>query len=466
MTLRTWDVAVIGGGPGGYSAALRCAEHGLNTVLIERAQLGGTCLNIGCIPSKAVIHAANTFADIATGRLDGLGIAVAEPRLELSQLMTWTTGVVDKLRTGVSNLLSGVDVEVVRGHAEVVDANNLIAHGVDGTQRTITAKNVVIATGSRPAELDVLPFGGTTISSDEVFRLERLPERLVVVGAGYIGLELGTAIRKLGAAVTVVEVADRVLPQFDRQLTRPVETRLRELGIELMTAGTVEGASGHGVNVRLEAGGNAQLPADLILVTVGRAPVTDGLGLDRLGLASRGRFLAIDDCCQTSMRGVFAVGDISGEPMLAHRAIAQAHIAGDVIAGKERTWDHRAIPAVCFTDPEIFSVGLDSSDVAGRADVFTSRVPFGANGRALTLADAVGFVQLHADTEDHRVLGAQGVGPNVAELALACGMAIEMEATLGDLSATIAAHPTLSESITDAASHALERHRSRRESAR
>jgi dihydrolipoamide dehydrogenase len=317
---------------------------------------------------------------------------------------------------------------------------------------------VVIATGSQPVELPSLPFGGPVISSTEALSLPAVPQKLVVVGGGYIGLELGTAFAKMGSAVTVVEAARQILPQYDADLVKPVSKRLGELGVRVLTEAKAKGLSGDGGALVIETvdGKEQSLPADKVLVTVGRKPRTEGWGLDELDLARAGSFLRIDDQCRTSMRGVYAIGDITGEPMLAHRAMAQGEMVAEIVAGKKRAWDKRCIPAVCFTDPEIVTVGL--SPEAARASgqqIKVGQFPLSANGRAMTLGGEAGLVRVVARADNHLVLGIKAAGTAVSELAAAFALAIEMGACLEDIAGTVHAHPTQGEGFQEAALKAL-----------
>ena len=316
----------------------------------------------------------------------------------------------------------------------------------------------MIATGSVPVELPALPFGGPVISSTEALALTERPERLVVVGAGYIGLELGTAFAKLGTNVTVVEALPRILPQYDADLTRPVARALDRLGIEVLTGAKANRLTSGALSVETADGKEARLKADKVLVTVGRRPATDGWGLEELDPDRDGAFVRIDDQCRTSMRGVYAIGDVTGEPMLAHRAMAQGEMVADILAGHRRSWDKRCIPAVCFTDPEIVTAGLspDEAKRTGR-DIRTGQFPFTANGRAMTLAAEDGFVRVVARADNNLVLGIQAVGGAVSELAASFALALEMGARLEDVAATIHAHPTQSEAFPEAALKALGR---------
>ncbi len=356
---------VVGAGPGGYVCAIRAGQLGIDTVIVEAKKLGGTCLNVGCIPSKALIHAADEFDKIARIGAGGspLGISAGRPELDFSKTMFWKDGIVGRLNSGVAGLLKKAGVKVVEGWACFRDGKSVEVETETG-QQVIRAEQVVIATGSSAFELPSLRFGGKVISSTEALSLSQVPSRLVVVGAGYIGLELGTAFAKMGAAVTVVEAQSRILPHYDAELTRPVARRLQELGITVLTGAKAKGltSSGDAVSVEAADGQGVTLPADKVLVTVGRKPRTEGWGLDAIDLDMDGPFLRIDEKCRTSMRGVYAIGDVTGEPMLAHRATAQGEMVAEIIAGENRAWDKRCIPAVCFTDPEIVSVGLSPGE--------------------------------------------------------------------------------------------------------
>src|SRR3984957_18710941 len=325
---------VIGGGPGGYVCAIRAGQLGIDTVLVETQKLGGTCLNVGCIPSKALIHAAEQFEKIKRvgSGASPLGIFVGRPELDLAKTMLWKDGIVGRLNNGVSGLLKRAAVKVVEGWARFRDGKTVEVRTEIG-QQVIRAEQVVIATGSSAIELPFLPFGDRVISSTAALALTEVPGRLVVVGAGYIGLELGTAFAKMGAAVTVVEAQSRILPQYDSELTRPVASRLRELDFEVMTRAKAKGLlpSGDALSVESADGRMLALAADKILVTVGRKPATDGWGLDAIDLDMDGQSIRIDDQCRTSMRGIYAIGDVVGEPMLAHRASAQGRMVAEIV---------------------------------------------------------------------------------------------------------------------------------------
>ena len=452
QTIKT-NVLVIGAGPGGYVAAIRAGQLGLETVIVEADKPGGACLNRGCIPSKALIHAAGEFAAMTEKLGPGhMGISLATPPvLDLAGTVAWKDGIVRKLNTGVTALLKRARVTQVQGRAVFSDAKTCTVE-TDTGPVTITAQNVVLATGARPVELPFLPFGGDVISSTEALSLGRLPQTLAIVGAGYIGLELGIAFARMGTQVTVVEAQDRILPLYDADLVQPVARWLSRNGVTLHLSARAKGrGAGGGLEIVTADGQALTIPAEKILVTVGRRPVTDGFGLEQMGVDLDGPFIAIDDRMRTSMRGVYAIGDVTGEPMLAHRASAQGEMVAEIIAGHDRRFEPVAIPAVCFTEPEIVSVGLSPAEAQARGlDTVIGQFPYQANGRALSMDGGDGFVRVVATRDDHRLLGVQAVGAHVSELSAAFVTALEMGAVLEDIAGIIHAHPTLSEGFHEA----------------
>ena len=463
MDNRATTLLIIGGGPGGYVAAIRAAQLGIATTLVEGERLGGTCLNIGCIPSKALIHAAEEFEKATHYAQDSpLGIRVESPRIEIGQTVKWKDGIVRKLTDGVGALLKKNGVQVVKGWARIVDGKTVEVAAAGAAQEAVRigCEHLLIAAGSISVALPAMPFGGNVISSTEALAPAVLPRRLVVVGAGYIGLELGIAYRKLGVEVTVVEALERVLPAYDDELAKPVVASLRRLGVEMLLGCKVEGMSkeGDAVRIRNPQGGESSLPADQVLVAVGRRPCTEGWGLEALMLEMNGRALRIDDQCRTSMRNVWAIGDVTGEPMLAHRAMAQGEMVAEIIAGHRRRFAPAAIPAVCFTDPELVVVGQTPGEAqAAGVDCISALFPFAANGRAMTIESSDGFVRVVARRDNHLIVGWQAVGRGVSELSTAFSHSIEMGERLEDTAATIHAHPTLGEAVQEAALRALGR---------
>jgi len=464
MTMETTMLLIIGGGPGGYVAAIRAGQLGIPTVLVEAEELGGTCLNIGCIPSKALIHAADAFHQAASySGESALGIRAGAPSIDVGKTVGWKDGIVKRLTGGVGTLLKKNKVKVVRGWATILDGKTVevrqTVQGENGDEPLrIRCEHLLLATGSQPVELPFLPFGGAVVSSTEALSPASVPEHLVVVGAGYIGLELGTAYRKLGARVSVVEAAGRVLPAYDDELVKPVAAALERLGIEVHLESSVLGpaADGQGVRMKNAGGEEVTLAADRVLVAVGRRPRTEGFGLESLLLDMNGRAVRIDNQCRTSMRNVWAIGDVAGEPMLAHRAMAQGEMVAEIIAGKRRHFMPAAMPAVCFTDPEVVVVGLGPQEAARQGlDCISASFPFAANGRAMTLEATDGFVRVVARKDNHVIVGWQAVGAAVSELGAAFSQSIEMGAQLEDIGGTIHAHPTLGEAVQEAALRAL-----------
>ena len=447
---------VIGAGPGGYVCAIRAGQLGVDTVVVDPAPPGGTCLNVGCIPSKALIHAADEYHLLARrSAAPAMGISAGGAMLDFPALQAWKDGIVGHLTGGVTTLLRKAGVRLIRGTAQLRDGKTAVVDTPEGPVM-IHAGALVLATGSTPVELPALPFGGAVLSSTEALALPAPPASLAVIGGGYIGLDLGTAFAKLGARVTVIEAAPRILPQYDAELTRPVARRLQALGVRVVTGARAGGLSETGA-LRIATGDGAEdIAAEKILVTAGRHPRTQAAGIEGLRLEMAGPFLRIDDRCRTSMNGVYAIGDLTGEPMLAHRAMAQGEMVAGIVAGGPQRWDHRAIPAICFTDPEIVSSGLlpEAAAQAGHK-VTTGLFPFAANGRAMTGADEDGFVRVVARADTHEILGIQAVGAGVSEMAGGFALALEMGARLEDVAGTIHAHPTRAEALHEACLRAL-----------
>jgi len=449
QTLRT-QLLILGAGPGGYVCAIRAAQLGVGTIIVESGKPGGTCLNVGCIPSKALIHAADEFHRLlgfcdSDGGTDQMGIQAQHASIDLAQTISWKNNIVTRLNSGVAGLLKKAGVQSVSGHARFLDGKSVVVNTAEGEIR-IQCENVVIATGSEPVELSALPFSEHVLDSTAALSLTEIPETLAVVGGGYIGLELGTSFAKLGARVTVVESAERILPQYDKQLTADVAKRLDALGITVLT----------NTSALEYIAAERQLRTSKVLVTVGRKARLSGWGLSELSLGSKDGFITIDEHCQTSMRGVYAIGDVTGDPMLAHRAMAQGELVAQHLSGLQVSWDKQCIPSVCFTDPEIVCAGLspeEANELGIQAD--TSSFPFKASGRAMSIQREDGFVRVVSDKSNGALLGVQAVGAGVSELAAAFAIAIEMGARAEDIAMTIHAHPTLGEGFQEACMSAL-----------
>lgn len=462
---RNCTVLVVGGGPGGYPAAIRAGQLGMDTILVEGDRLGGTCLIRGCIPSKAMIQAATRYEETRKLSEDGeMGISISgESKLDMGELVAWKDGVVDKLSGGVGSLLKAAKVEHVEGWAEFEDAKTCTVRRQGKPALKITAEHVILANGSVEAELPFMKFdGGTVISSRDALSLAQMPEHLAVVGAGYIGLELGIAYAKMGAKVTVVEAADSILPAYDGELSRPVAQWMKAHGVTVHLSCKAKGVVQKGNETHLEfetkEGEIESARADKVLVAVGRRPNTQGWGLENMAVDMDGPFVKVDARCATSMRNVWAIGDLVGEPMLAHKATAQGEMVAEIIAGHRREFDHRHIAAVCFTEPEIVGVGLTPDEARAQGEeVIVGKFPFAASGRALAMGGGTdgGFVRVTARASDHVVIGIHAVGAHAAELSGEFAHAIEMCARLEDIAGTIHVHPTLTEATGEAALAAL-----------
>ena len=464
MQTKKCQVLVIGAGPGGYVAAIRAGQLGLSTIIVEGEKAGGTCLIRGCIPSKALIHAAHQFHKLSKhASNDGhMGISIPGPaELNMSNLVSWKEGIVTRLNKGVEHLLKNAGAELVIGWAEFQDAKTVkVGEGKDAT--IIQAEHVILANGSVPIELPFMPYDENVISSREALSLEELPKQVAIVGGGYIGLELGITFRMLGSEVTVVEAMDSVLPIFDKELRRPLEISIKKQKIK-----THLGVFAKGVEKAKD--GRTQLNfidknekdeskmqnviVDKVLVTVGRKPNSASLAPTGVALDERG-FVKVNDRCETNMRGVYAIGDVcdSGE-MLAHVASFQGEMVAEIIAGHKRAYDPVAVPAIVFTEPEIVSVGLSPEEAkAAGHPVIIGKFPLGANGRALTqeAEKSAGFIRVCAREDDHRILGIQGVGTHISELVGEWTLALEMGALLEDIAGTIHAHPTMTEMTHEA----------------
>ena len=456
------QLLVIGAGPGGYACAIRAGQLGIPTVIVEAVKLGGTCLNVGCIPSKALIHAADEYHKLVTfcgeqSASDAMGISSGAASINFARTLDWKNAIVNRLSGGVSGLLRKSNVQVVQGLARFRDGKTVIVDSSDGPVH-IHSENIVIATGSEPVEIPSLPFSDHILSSTEALSLTTVPETLAVVGGGYIGMELGTCFAKLGSKVSIIDSETRLLPAYDQELTRPIIKRLEQLGVSVHTQSKAANydSDKHELEIVDAHDNRSVLPADKVLVTVGRRPLLSGWGLSELSLTTSNGFLAIDERCQTSMRGVYAIGDVSGEPMLAHRAMAQGDMVAKILAGQSIAWDKQCIPTVCFTDPELVTAGLspDEANAAGE-NYAVSQFPFSANGRAMSLQREDGFVRVVSRNGTNVILGLQAVGAGVAELSAAFAIAIEMGALAEDIAATVHAHPTISEALQEACMSAL-----------
>ncbi|WP_227353008.1 dihydrolipoyl dehydrogenase [Haladaptatus salinisoli] len=455
------DVLVIGAGPGGYVAAIRAGQLRLDVTLVEKDAYGGTCLNYGCIPSKAMITASDLAYD--ANNAEEMGI-YTKLDVNFGEMVEWKDGVVSQLTGGVEKLCKANGVSLMEGRAEFADENSVrVVHGGEGQgAETVEFEHAIVATGSRAIEIPGFEFDGEhVLNSRQALALDDVPESIVLVGAGYIGMELAGVFAKLGSDVTVVEMLDSVLPGYEDDLARPVKKRAEELGIDFHFGQAAKEweESGGGITVvtENEDGEVSEFGAEKVLVAVGRQPVTDTLELENAGIETDEKgFIGTDDRARTEQEHIFAIGDVTGEPMLAHKASKEGQVAAEVIAGEPSAIDYQAMPAAVFTDPEIGTVGLTEGEAEEQGfEPVVGRFPFQASGRALTTGHAEGFVRIVADEPSGFVLGAQIVGPEASELIAELGLAIEMGATIEDVAATVHTHPTLSESTMEAAENAL-----------
>ena len=458
MDAKVYDAIVIGGGPAGYTAAIRLAQLGKRTLCVEKESYGGVCLNWGCIPSKALITAAATVDRIREAH--AMGITAGEPSIDFAATQAWKAGIVEKLTTNVASLIRSNGGDLARGTARLLDARTVeVALAEDGVERFTAREAVVVATGASVATVPGLEADGWRIlTAREAVELDHVPASLLVVGGGVIGMELGMMYQRLGTRLTVAELTDALLPGVDADLVRVVERRVKARGGEILTGAKALGWEARGAHaaVTVEAGGTTRvIEVEHVLVSVGFKPASRGLGLEEAGvrLDARGH-VAVDDRMRTSLPGVYAVGDVTGGPYLAHKAFREAELAAEVIAGRNVRRDWLAVPAAIFTDPEIAVVGLSEAEARrqGRA-VKVGKFPFGASGRALSLRETDGFVKVVADGD--RVLGVAIVGPEASELIAEAAFGLEMMAAPEDFALTIHTHPTLAEGVGEAFKHAL-----------
>ena len=451
------DTLVIGSGPGGYVAAIRAAQTGQKVTIVEKEYIGGVCLNVGCIPSKAMISVGHRFEEAQHS--EDMGVVAKEVSLNFEKAQAFKDGVVKKLTGGVESLLKGNKVEIVRGEAYFVDENTVKVMD-DKSSQTYKFKNAIIATGSRPVEIPTFKFTKRVINSTGALALTELPKKLVVIGGGYIGTELGTAFANMGSEVTILEGAPDILAGFEKQMTAIVKKGLKKKGVEVITKASAKGVeeTDKGVTVTYEAGGEEKtVEADYVLVTVGRRPNTDEMGLEELNIKMGERgLIEVDKQCRTSISSIYAIGDVVAGLQLAHKASYEGKIAAEAIAGEKSEVDYMAIPAVCFTDPELASVGLSEEQAKEEGfEASAAKFPFAANGRALSLNATDGFVKLVSRKSDGLLLGAQIVGVGASDMIAELGLAIEAGMTVEDIAMTIHAHPTLAEISMEAAEVAL-----------
>ncbi len=452
----SYDVCVIGAGPGGYVAAIRAGQLGLKTVIVEREYMGGVCLNVGCIPSKAMISAANFF-DKTQNKAASMGINIGSVTLDMAKLKKWKESVSAKMAGGVEQLLKANNVETIKGEACFVDSKTLKVNN-----KTIHAKNFIVATGSRPIQLPAFKYDDNLImNSTSVLNLDKLPKKIIVIGGGYIGLEISFYLKKLGTQVVILEAGNKLISgACDEDIHKVLERSTKKAGIQIHYNAFAKSWKKSEKNVVALTQVNDEIKefkADKILVTVGRKPNSDETNLKSLGLnISEKGFLKVDAQMRTNVPGIWSIGDITGEPMLAHKASHEGVLVAEVISGQNRVYDAKTVPAVIFTSPEIAYVGIteEKAKAEGR-DYTVGKFPFGANGKAVSLQETNGFVKIIADSKTHALLGVHIIGPEASNLISEAALAMEMGATLRDLALTIHPHPTLGETIMECAEVAL-----------
>ena len=453
------DLLVVGAGPGGYAAALRAAQKGLEVVLVDKEKIGGVCLNRGCIPAKSLIHAAGFQEDIQ--HWEDIGIHTESLKVDFEEVQNWKDGVIDKLTSGVEQLLKSEGVEIKKGKAFFQDSNT-VRIDMEHNAETVNFENAIIATGSQPTELPGFEFEkDKVISSRELLDLDEVPDEIVVIGGGYIGMEAVTKFCKFGSTVKVVEVRDRVLANFDEELVNEIQEVSGCYNDEIYTsteAKELKYRDDKAVVVADREDEEIEIEGDYVLVAVGRtvSPNIEDLNIDNTSveLDDKG-FIGTDQQMKTSDDSIYAIGDVAGQPMLAHKAYREGKVAAEAIAGEPAAFDNQYIPKVTYTDPEIAVVGLDPDDAKEQYDeVKIGRFPFSASGRALTTNHEEGFLRVVASAED-KILGVQILGPRASDMIAEATLALEMQAYLDDVANTIHAHPTFPEALAEACEDAL-----------
>jgi dihydrolipoamide dehydrogenase len=453
------DLVVIGAGPGGYSAAIRAAQEGQDVVLIDKEKIGGTCLNRGCIPAKAFIHASKFHDDIQ--HWNSIGIKAECEHIDFQEIKEWKDDIVEKLDSGVEQMLEHENVEFKKGEAKFIDSNTVRVEEEHRTDK-IEFENAIIATGSSPIEIPGLEFDkDKVISSRELLNLEHVPDEIVVVGGGYIGMEAVTKFCKFGATVKIVEARDQVLANFDDEIVDQLQEVSNHYQDELYTsakAQEVRYEDDKAVLVADQDGEKLELEGDYILVAAGRTtkPNIESLELDSTSVEVEEGFIKTDQQMRTTDENIFAVGDVVGQPMLAHKAYREGKVAAEVAAGKKSAFDNQYIPKAMYTDPEVATVGLSPDEAREEHDeIKTGRFPFTASGRALTTTKTDGFVRVVA-REDGKLVGVQIVGPRASDMIAEATLGLEMQAYLEDIANTIHAHPTFPEALSEACEDALD----------
>ena len=448
--MREYDVAVLGGGPGGYEAAVRAARRGAKACCIERGHLGGACLNVGCIPTKAMLHASELAWNIR--RAEEFGLQVGSPKVDGPAYMKRVAGVVSGLRKGVEGLLASAGVEVLRGRGRLLAPDRLAVEMKDGSQE-VRARAVIVATGSRPARPEFLPWdSGLVWTTDEATTAEDLPESVLIIGGDIIGCEFATLYSELGIPTTVVEMLDCLAPNVDKDVAKAILASLKKRKVKVLTGSKVTGLKTGKGGVTAQVEGGEKVQAARVLVAVGRVPNTDGLGLEDVGVQLDGRLVRVDDRCRTSVQGVYAIGDCAETRQYAHLASRMGVVAADNATGHEARDDRRVVPIGIYTHPEVAMIGLaeDEARQSG-ADVRVARFSYRASGMARAYGEPEGQVKLIADAALGEILGAVIIGPHATDVVQEIALAMRHELTVEELADTIHAHPTLCEAVLEAA---------------
>jgi dihydrolipoamide dehydrogenase len=460
MANKTYDAIVIGGGPGGYVCSIRLGQLKQKVLCVEKEEVGGVCLNWGCVPSKAIIETSHTYDKVKGG--SGFGLLVDNPRIDPNKLQDWKDGIVKKLTGGVRTLFKGNNVDLLYGDARVTGPKTVTVKTREGGTEVIEAtKGIVIATGSSTIEIPSFKFDGKkVIGAKEAVSLREVPKRLVVIGGGIIGMELGGAYQRLGSDLTVVEMLPQILTGVDPDVAAVVERTYVKHGAKILKGAKALGYEPQkdgSIAVRVEVGGKADtIVADVVIVAVGMRPNGAGIGLEELGVKVERGFVPTDNLGRTNVPGIYAIGDCSSVPMLAHKASKEGEVVAEVIAGHKAAKDWVAIPSAIFTHPEIATVGLGEQQAKEKGlDVRVGKFPFAALGRAMALNETDGFIKVVADKTTHEILGFQIVGPEATDLISESALALEMHAFLEDVGLTVHPHPTLGEGMMEASLNAL-----------
>jgi dihydrolipoamide dehydrogenase len=460
MANKTYDVIVIGGGPGGYVCAIRLGQLKQKVLCVEKEEVGGVCLNWGCVPSKAIIETSHTFQKVKGG--EGFGLLVDNLRIDSNKLQDWKDSIVKRLTGGVRSLFKGNGVELLYGEARVTGPKTVTVKTREGTTETIEAtKAIVVGTGSSTIEIPSFKFDGRkVIGAKEAVSLREVPRRLLIIGGGIIGMELGGAYQRLGSELTVVEMLPALLTGVDADVAAVVERRYLKHGAKIYKNAKALGYETQkdgSLAVRVEVGGKTEtLVADVVIVAVGMRPNGAGVGLEEVGVKVERGFVPTDGVGRTNVPSIYAIGDCSSVPMLAHKASKEGEVVAEVIAGHKAAKDWVAMPAAIFTDPEIATVGLSEEQAKARGiEVRIGKFPFAALGRAMALNDTDGFIKVVADKSTHEILGIHIVGPEATDLISEGALALEMHAFLEDMGLTVHPHPTLGEGMMEASLNAL-----------